>query len=180
MTEGSPSGIAATPILMDKRINDSISLCLIMPRGISRNEISITITDIILPNVIRRISRGVFSISIDSSVFAICPRRVWIPILVTLILQCPLISNVPLYTSSLYFFPIGSDSPVSSDSSTSISGCVITIPSAGIYSPSVIIIISSGTISIVEICCSLSFRMTLDTKDVSFFNFSKDFSALYS
>ena len=115
---------------------------------------------------------------ISSSLLAICPILVCIPVFRTSAIAFPDVIEVPLKSSSFSFFFTEIDSPVRVDSSTSRLNILINLQSAGTTLPSSRIIISPGTISVIFISISFPFLIILAWGVAIFCNASIVFSAL--
>ena len=103
---------------------------------------------------------GTFVVCASSTSLAICETKVSLPIFFASTLNDPSILMVAPITLSPTVLFVGIDSPVAIDSSTAPSPFII-IPSVGIFSPALTIMISPTIISETEISISsLSFRST--------------------
>ncbi len=145
------------------------------------------------PNWAKRFCKGVPPSSTSWIKPAICPISVAMPVPTTSPAPLPRVTTVPIkaifrrspkgvfgeHTTSAHL-DTGSDSPVKTASSTSRRSASPIRTSAGIISPVLSSTTSPGTSSAAGMTLSIPSRFTVVSWAVSFFSFSRDFSARYS
>ncbi len=189
-TAVSPSGIAATPKLMAIMNISKGGVCCKSPMAKITPQMRTAPRPSTRPVCFSFSCKGVWGALSSSSMWAMCPTAVSIPVAVTMPAPAPFAMPVEANTmffrsasgqslghKSSAFFSTGADSPVSADSSARSSTLLIRRKSAGTRSPAFKTTKSPGTSSVLSTVWRFPPRTTLARGEDSFFSASMALSA---